>query len=977
MRSLPSGTVTLLFTDIAGSTRLLEELGERYAEALAAHRRLLRGVFERHGGVEVDTQGDAFFVAFEKASDALSAAADAQTALAADARLQVRIGIHTGEPALTDEGYVGIDVHRAARIAAAGHGGQIVLSQSTRDLVGHDAVRDLGMHRLKDIGELRLYQVGDQDFPPLKSLNQTNLPLPHAPLVGRKRELVDLRRLLRVDRVRLVTITGPGGIGKTRFALEAAAEISSSFEDGTWFVDLSAVRDPALVELTIAGAIGGAGELADHLKERELLLLLDNLEQITDAAPELGRLLDAAAGLTILATSREPLRLRAEVEYPLAPLAQAPAVELFRQRAQAINPGFEDEFERLNELCRRLERLPLAIELAAARVKSLSTDELLARLERRLPVLTGGARDAPARQRTLRATIEWSHQLLNDDERRLFARLAVFAGGWTLDAAERVADADLDTLHSLVDKSLVRAGDGRFGMLETIREYAQERLGESDESDGLGRRHAAYYLGLAERAEPELTGAEQQLWLERLATDYENLRAALEWFAKMGDEQALQLASSLALFWFIRGFYRDGLYWLERMLQAGGNKPTAARAGALWGAGLLHTLVGDEQQAEALTTLSLDLARSLDDRSRAARSLVVLGLLAFFRNDMRQARTLFEEGAELARAADDRWCLADALGTLSSIYPLQAEIELAESAGEEGLAIARRSEDRQGIRMALFGLALTAERRGDLGRAKALAEEGLGVCRDIGDLWFVSYFLWILATTASATGDYTTARAHAEESLEIARDLDAPLLRVCALDALAAVSRAAGDVDAAGAELAEAEELARGGTVPDSYLASVLRSLGELAAARGEVADALLRLDESLALAHGVGDLSAAARALTAKARHGEPGDAYALAREALTLQLRVQDQLGAVESLEQLAFAAARGGSFEDAARLLGATAAIRDRLHAPVPPWERSGRQAAVELTRRAIGEAAFDAAALQGSGLSLREAAAAATA
>jgi predicted ATPase len=520
LRDLPDGTVTLLFTDIAGSTALLNELGDCYAETLAEHRRLLRAAFERHGGVEVDAQGDAFFAAFGKASDALAAAVDAQ-ATVAPGPVRVRIGIHTGEPQLTDDGYVGIDVHRAARIAAAGHGGQILLSQATRELVDSAGLRDVGEHRLKDVGAVRLYQVGDDEFPPLGTLSQTNLPLPPTPLVGREREVAELLHLLRVEGRRLLTITGPGGMGKTRLAAEAAGELITEFEHGVWFVDLSHVRDSELVEPTIAATLGATGELVDHLRSRELLLVLDNLEQVVDVAPELGRLLEACAGLVLLCTSREPLHLRAEREYPLQPLVDTTAIELFLQRAQAADPSFESDEALLGELCLRLERMPLAIELAAARVKILSPEQLLDRLGRRLPVLTGGARDAPARQRTLRGTIEWSYELLTEDDRSLFARLAVFAGGWTFEAAEDVCGADLDALQSLADKSLVRLEDDRFRMLETIREYAVEQLEKSGEAKGLRERHADFYVELAERAEPELRGPDQHVWLERLAAEYE------------------------------------------------------------------------------------------------------------------------------------------------------------------------------------------------------------------------------------------------------------------------------------------------------------------------------------------------------------------------------------------------------------------------------------------------------------------------
>jgi predicted ATPase len=906
VRKLPTGTVTLLFTDIAGSTRLLEELGDGYADALAEHRRLLRATFARHDGVEVDTQGDAFFVAFGRASDALAAAVEAQSTLSTAGPIRVRIGMHTGEPTRTDEGYVGMDVNRAARIAAAGHGGQILLSQSTCQLVDGVELLDLGDHRLKDVGTVRLFQVGDTPFPPLKSLGNADLPLPPTPLLGRKRELADLLRLLGTDRTSLVTILGTGGIGKTRLALEVAAEVAPRFQDGVSFVDLSAVRERELVEPTIVGQLGVLGRLVDHLREREFLLVLDNLEQVVEIGADLAALLEASPRLAILATSREPLRIRAEVEYPLKPLAESPAVELFRERADAIDPEFDAPYELLTELCDRLERMPLAIELAAARVKVLSANELLARLDHRLPLLTGGARDAPARQRTLRATIEWSYELLDESERQLFASLAVFAGGWTTDAAEQVCGADLDGLQSLADKSLIRFEDGRFRMLETIREYTLEQLEEFGELEHLRARHAEHFLQLGLRAEPELTGAQQHVWLERLATDYDNLRAALEWHVRTRPTDALRLASALVLFWFNRSLYRDGIYWLDEVLTGTEDEVTAARAGALWGAGLLLMLVGDAEHGAPRLESALELARQRNDAPIAARSLDAIGLLAFFQNDARRARELLEEAAEIARSAGDKWALADALGTLGSIYPLQGEFDLAETAGAEALAIGREYGDRQGIRMADFGLALTAVMRGDLERARTLGDEGLAVSREIGDLWFVSYFLWILATAATATGETRTAREHAEESLKIARELEGPLLVVCALDALAAVERVEGDEASAQTHLLEAAELGRRAIVPDAYLASVLRGLGELAVAADDLDAAVAYFDESVARARGVDDAWGAARAQAAQATvaalRGEHEAAIALAREALAEQERIGDRLGAAGTTERAA---------------------------------------------------------------------------
>ncbi|TML68120.1 MAG: hypothetical protein E6G14_10575 [Actinobacteria bacterium] len=473
-RELPTGTVTFLFTDIEASTRLLQELGDRYADVLAEHHRVLRDVWARHHGVEVDTAGDAFFVAFARASDAVAAADAAQRALA-DGPVRVRMGLHTGEPLPEVEDYVGIDVHRAARIAAAGHGGQVLLSQATADLAGVD-VRDLGLHRLKDLSAPeRLFQLGTESFPSLQTLHQTNLPVPATPFLGREREIEEVAQLLGRRDVRLVTLTGPGGSGKTRLALQAVAAAADDFDRGVWWVPLASLADPTLVETAAAQALGSKDTLAATVGDKRLLLLLDNFEHLLDAAAGLAETIASCPDLTVLVTSREPLHVAGEWEVAVEPLREQEAVDLFRQRAVAVHSDFEANGE-VGEICRRLDCLPLAIELAAARVKALSLPALLERLEQRLPLLAGGSRSAPERQRTLRATIAWSHDLLTPSEQDLFARLAVFAGGCTLEAAEEACGADLDGIASLVDKSLVRRSGERYWMLETIREFAAERL---------------------------------------------------------------------------------------------------------------------------------------------------------------------------------------------------------------------------------------------------------------------------------------------------------------------------------------------------------------------------------------------------------------------------------------------------------------------------------------------------------------------
>src|SRR5256886_9915947 len=499
MSELPTGTVTFLFTDIEGSTRLLHELGDAYADALAEHRRALREVFSRHSGVEVDTQGDASCVAVARAKDALVAAVEAQRGLA-NGPIRVRMGLHTGEPVVTDEGYVGIDVHRAARIAAAAHGGQVVVSQTTYDLAGSDGLRDLGEHRLKDLSAPeRIFQLGEGEVPPLKTLYQTNLPIPATPFLGRERELGEVGETLARSDVRLLTLTGAGGSGKTRLALQAAAEAADDYPQGVWWVPLALVREPNDVVVTAARALGAGGSLEEAVGDRRLLLLLDNFEHVIAAVSDLTALLAQCPKLDVAVTSRERLQLDGEHVYPVPVLDRSAARELFAARARAVRPDFEPNGS-LDELCARLDDLPLALELAAARTSILSTEQLLSRLGARLDLLKGG-RDAEVRQQTPRAPIQWAYDLLEPDEQPLVARLAGFPGGCTLEAPEGIFDADIDQLEFLGDKRLVRIRDkDRFWSLETIHELAAERLRESGEEDELRRQHAELFLALAEQA---------------------------------------------------------------------------------------------------------------------------------------------------------------------------------------------------------------------------------------------------------------------------------------------------------------------------------------------------------------------------------------------------------------------------------------------------------------------------------------------
>jgi predicted ATPase len=706
MPELPTGTVTFLFTDIEGSTRLLHDLGDAYADALAEHRRVLREAFARYGGVEVDTQGDAFFVAFGRATDALAAAAQAQRSLE-PGPIRVRIGVHTGEPALTDEGYVGMDVHKGARIAAAGHGGQTLVSQATRELAGADGLRDLGEHRLKDLASPeRIFQLGDGDFPPLKSLNQTNLPVQPTPLIGRERELAEVLELLRSQR--LVTLTGPGGSGKTRLALQALAELVGEFPDGAWFISLAPLHDPELVESKIAQILGVAeGEtLHEHLERKEALLLLDNFEQLLEAAPRLAELLRRAPNVKLLVTSRARLHLTGEHEYPVPPLADEDAITLFVVRVRAAKPSFEPD-EHVGAICRQLDNLPLAVELAAARTKVLVPEQLLERLEQRLPLLSGGPRDAPERQRTLRATIDWSYDLLAEEEKQLFRRLAVFAGSFDLEAAEEVCDADLDTLASLIDKSLLRqTAEGRFFMLATIREYAAERFYEDPAADGVRRWHADRIVRIGEEAR-----ARQFDGFAVLEAEHDNARAALDFLRAAGEaELALRLALAFGDYWYVRGHAPEGRRRLDAALANAPDAPSELRIPALIRAASLARVVGDAGAAESQASAAVATARELDDDASLAAALRELGEAMSVQHDYERAFALYEESLSITRAAGE--------STVPTVTNL-ADVALA--AGELESAI---EYSRQAAELATGHDAMIVRAIGSFNTASALIQLG-------------------------------------------------------------------------------------------------------------------------------------------------------------------------------------------------------------------------------------------------------------
>jgi predicted ATPase/class 3 adenylate cyclase len=803
---LPTGTVTFLFTDIEGSTRLTQALGAGWPPILERHREIARAAWAAHEGTEIGTEGDSFFVVFERPAQAVAAAVAAQRGIAAepwpdDAAIRVRMGIHTGEGLVSGGSYVGLDVHRAARIASAGHGGQVLLSAATSALVAGalpDGVdlRELGEHRLKDLSRperLSGLVIGGlpDDFAPLATLNAVpnNLPTQLTSFLGREREIAEARQLL-VDG-RLLTLIGPGGAGKTRLALQIAADAIAYYPHGIYFVPLGPISKAELVLPTIAQAVGLVDpgmeplqRLAEHIGERCLLLVLDNFEQVADAAPQIAELLHLAPEFCVLVTSRSALRVSGEREYPVPPLdvpdpkhlpeleqfSTFESVALFVERAMAVRPDFaitSANAPAVAEICVRLDGLPLALELAAARVRVLSPQAILDRLGDRLGLLSGGARDLPARQQTLRGAIAWSHDLLDEDDRRVFARLSVFAGGATLPAIEEVVveapdrSAALDLVASLVDKSLVRQesqpdGEPRFRMLGTIREFALERLEERGEGELLRERHAAWVVALVERDAGAVFGAEQRPVLDRYELEHDNIRAALAWsISAEHAETAMRILAATWRFWQMRGYLAEG-----------------------------------REQAERVLALP---AEGVDAAVRAA-ALEAAGGIAYWQADMEPSRAWYRQALELARATGDDAQIANALYNLSFTFSLISEDqEQARANASEAVEIYRRIGDEAGIGRSLWGLGNAYYFFGDYAQGIPIAEEAIEIFRRLGDRFMTAWGLYMLALF-ELTPDREAMRRHLEEALPLFVEGDDISGYALLFDGFATLEWAEGDV---------------------------------------------------------------------------------------------------------------------------------------------------------------------------------------
>ncbi|HYN64558.1 MAG TPA: adenylate/guanylate cyclase domain-containing protein, partial [Candidatus Limnocylindrales bacterium] len=790
MTNLPTGTVTFLFTDIQGSTRLTQELGDAWPPLLERHRQIARSAWAAHQGVEVGTEGDSFFVAFTSALQAIAAAAATQRGIAAEpwppgGEIRLRMGTHTGEGLVRGGGYVGLDVHRAARIANAGHGGQVLVSATTHALVEGSlpdglTLRELGEHRLKDLS--RPERIWDlvidgvsSDFPPLRTLDAVpnNLPTQLTTFLGRQRELAEAAALL--DGARLLTLTGPGGTGKTRLALQLAADATERFHDGVYFVPLGTIGEPDLVLPTIAQALGmpdpGGGafdRLADQLAGKELLLVLDNFEQVIDAASQIGELLTRLPDARVLATSRSPLRVYGEQEYPVPPLAlpdprhlpdletlsQFASVALFVERAMAVRPGFTVEPSNaaaIAEICVRLDGLPLAIELAAARVRVLSPPAILSRLGDRLSLLAGGSTNLPERQRTLRGAIAWSHELLEPGDRVAFARLSAFAGGWDLAAVESVALPDwpahagpppdpLDAVGSLLDKSLLRQAlsstdEPRFQMLESIRAYAIERLNELEPGAETRRRHADYYLRLAEAQSGQVFGGDQRAALDTLEREHDNLRSAITFAIAQGDVgRAMRLLAATWRFWQMRGYLPEARDKAERILAMPGGPP--------------------------------------EDRLKA---LDAAGGIAYWQGDVLPSRAWYQQEATLAAELGDEPGLAEAMYNESFTYsldPATADQQRGRELAQAALDRFRSLGDRHGEGKALWGVVNSYVFSDSRGPAAALVEESIAIARELDDRFQLGWALFTRGLIAMQVADHDLARASYEEAIKIFRETD-------------------------------------------------------------------------------------------------------------------------------------------------------------------------------------------------------------
>jgi predicted ATPase/class 3 adenylate cyclase/DNA-binding CsgD family transcriptional regulator len=1003
---LPTGTVTLLLADVEGSTRLWQTQPEQMTAAVALLDRTLADVVAAHGGVRPVEQGegDSFVIAFARASDAVACALDLQRAPLAPIRL--RIGVHTGEVRLRDEGnYIGPTINRTARLRDLAHGGQIVLSSTTSDLVVDqlppDAwLTDLGTHSLRDLPRpervVQLCHPGlRNEFPPLRTSDSVvthNLPVQLTSFVGRQVETNTLREALTGNR--LVTLTGAGGVGKTRLAVHVAARLASEFGDEVCYVDLAPITDPDLVPVAVARALGLPDQpgrstmdtLRRFVRDRHMLMVLDNCEHLLDASAALvAALLGAAPSLTLLATSREPIGVKGEATWRVPSLSLADeAVELFTDRARLAHAGFtiadDNAAVTVSEICRRLDGVPLAIELAAARVRALSLTEIRDSLHDRFRLLTGGARTAVRRQQTLRASVDWSHALLSEPERVLFRRLAVFLSGFDLDAAQAVAgDGDmqrfqvLDLLTLLVDKSLVVAettsGRTRYRLLETVRQYALEKLGESGEANAVRTRHRDHYTAMAALLDtPGLADYEQRV--EQTETEIDNLRAAFGWSRESSDtELALAVASSLQPLWLARGRVREGRTWLDIVLTEDHTRhlqlADEVRARALADKAVLDAWVDGAASIDQ-SQQALAIAREADEPALLARALLACGLVASQSYNAEAARPYFAEAIDLARALGDRWRLSQALTWQANAWVVVGDPIAVSAVAEEGRDLADAIGDRFDSRVCRQFLGWAQLMGGDLAGAVAQFGAVAAEADAAHDAIQKTSSLAGLGMALAYHGEVSAARAAGEAALEAAGELG-EYFRAVGESALAVAALAGGDVEGARDAIEAASE----------HMSAQPR----LAAAQGAFirAEAALADGDLISARRWADDVSVATgwflvAALTARARvaiaEGKPDEAERDAHEALACAADSGVYLSVPDILECLATLASDVDNHQTA-RLLGAAEAMRQRMGVVRFLIHQAGNDGTVTALRNAMGEHDFDAAWAEGAALSTEDA------
>ena len=1002
---LPTGMATLLLADVEGSTRLWETQPDEMTSAIARLNRTVSEVIARCGGVRPVEQGegDSFVAAFALASDAVACALELQRAPLAPIRL--RIGVHTGEVRLRDEGnYAGPTINRTARLRDLAHGGQTVLSGATEVMVldrlpAGAWLTDLGTHPLRDLPRPeRVVQLCHPDlrneFPPLRTADDVvahGLPAQLTSFVGRGAQISEVRQLLAGNR--LVTLTGAGGAGKTRLAVEIAARIAPEFRDGVWYVDLAPVTHPGVVPVTVARALGLPDQpgrstmdtLLRFVRDRQMLVLLDNCEHLLEAIAQLAvALLGGAPGLTLLATSREPIGVTGEATWRVPSLSVSDeAIELFTDRARLAKTGFkvtDDNAAAVAEICRCLDGMPLAIELAAARVRALSLVEILDGLHDRFRLLTGGARTAVPRQQTLRASVDWSHALLTEPERVLFRRLAVFLGGFDLEAAQGVAGGGdveryqvLDQLTLLVDKSLVVADDSgqrtRYRLLETVRQYALEKLGESGEADVVRGCHRDHYTAMAAVLDsPARTDYERRV--EQAETEMDNLRAAFVWSREHADNGlALALASSLQPLWFTRGRIREGLAWFDAVLTVDDTDhlevAAAVRAGALADKAVLDAWVAAKLSMDQAQQ-SVAIARELDDPALLARTLTACGVVANY-DDREVAQPYFAEAIGLARAIGDQWRLSQILALQAQGAAIAGDPLAARAAAEEGRDLADAIGDRSNSRVCRFWLGLVQAQSGDLAEAVTQIGRVAAECEAAHDeIWRVSS-LGSLGTILAYQGEAAAARAAGEATVQAGAELGGFFVGM-GYQVLALAALAAGD----GASADEAREAASKHMVITGEMAASWRYwIAEAALAGGDLAAARGWADDAVSATKGwYLSLALTARARVAIAQ-GEPAQAASDAHDALTRAGEIEAHLCVPDILEVLGGLAGEEGNHRAAARLFGSAYAIRQRMGVVrFKVWD-AGYAASEATVRNALGDKDFDSAWAEGATMSTEEA------